>query len=90
MEKAMQDLVLLLLSLLYPQWLLNRPPAIAFNWQPSYTTQLSTNNKAIINSNCFSNNGADMALNVTSAVYNIIIKTYPLKQAEVLIDLFWQ
>ena len=30
-----------------------------------------------------------MALGVISAVYNTIIKIYPLKQAEVLTDLFW-
>jgi len=72
-------------------WLLNGPPAIMFNWQPSYTIQLSANNEAITNSNCFSNNGADIVLGVVSAVYNAITKTYPPEQAEVLTDLFqWQ
>ena len=30
-----------------------------------------------------------MALGTASVVYNIVIKAYPLKQADVLIDLFW-
>jgi hypothetical protein len=71
--------VLLLLSLLYPKWLLNGLPAIIFNWQPSYITQLSVNDKAITNSDCFSNSGVDIVLGVASTVYNIIIKIYLLK-----------
>ena len=73
----MQDSASLPLSLLHPQWLLDRPPAIRFNWQPSYTTQLSTDDEATTNSNHFSNSGADMALGVASAVYNAITKTDP-------------
>ncbi len=85
----MQDSASLLLSLLYPQWLLNGPPAIAFDWQPSYATQFSVNNKVTTNSDCFSNGGVDIALGAASAVYDAIIKIYLPKQAEVLIDLFW-
>ena len=85
----MQNSVLLLLSLLYLQWLLDGPPTIIFNWQLSYTTQLSTDDEAITNGNCFSNSGADMALGVTSTVYNVITKIYLPKQVKVLIDLFW-
>ena len=88
MEKAIQDLVLLPLSLFYPQWLLDGPPAIIFNWQPSYTTQLSINDKATTNSNHFSNSGADMALGAVSAVYNTVTKAYLPKQVEVLVNLF--
>ena len=84
----MQDSASLPLSLLYPRWLLNRPPAIAFNWQPSYTTQLSVNDKATTNNDCFSNSRVDMALGAVNIVYNAVTKVYPLKQAEVLTDLF--
>ena len=31
-----------------------------------------------------------MALGAVSVVYDVIIKTYLLEQAEVLIDLFWR
>ena len=72
----MQDLVLLPLSLLHPRQLLNGPPAIAFNWQLSYATQLSVNNKATTNGNCFSNGGADMALGVVSVIYDAVTKAY--------------
>ena len=84
----MQNLVLLPLSFFYLWWLLNGPPVIIFNWQLSYITQLSAEDENIINSNYFSNGGADMALGAVSVVYNAIIKIYPLKQVEVLIDLF--
>jgi hypothetical protein len=55
-------------------WLLNKPPAIIFNWQPSYITQLSIEDENITNSNHFSNSRVDIVLGVISAVYNIIIK----------------
>jgi hypothetical protein len=90
MEKAIQDSVSLLLSLFYLWWLLDKLPTIIFNWQPNYITQLSTKDKDITNSNYFSNSKVDIALSTASAVYNIIIKIYLLKQAEVLIDLFWR
>ena len=88
MEKAMQDSASLPLSLLHPRWLLDGPPAIRFDWQPSYATQLSADDEATTNGDRFSNGGADMALGAASTVYNAITKTYPPEQAEVLTDLF--
>ena len=70
------------------RWLLDGLFAIKFNWYLNYTTQLSVNNEATTNSDYFSNSGADIALGTVSMVYNAIIKIYPLKQVEVLIDLF--
>jgi hypothetical protein len=67
--------VLLLLSLFYLWWLLDKLFTIIFNWQPNYITQLSTKDKDITNSNYFSNSGADIVLGTVSIVYNIIIKT---------------
>ena len=88
MEKALQESASLPLSLLHPRWLLDGPPAIRFDWQLSYDTQLSPDDEAITNGDRFSNNGADMALGAATAVYDAITKSYPAEQAEVLADLF--
>jgi hypothetical protein len=75
----MQDSALLPLNLLYLRWLLDGLPAIIFNWQLSYATQLNANDEAITNSDYFSNSGVDIVLGAVNIVYNAIIKIYLYK-----------